>query len=186
MDFNDSKFTTVIHRNLWGQWTFVFEKSKLCNLSYSAADDTNSVKPSTVHACVYSGPDVESKLPPSTARTYRKVIQQLNLYLAGKLREFDIPCKLYGTEFQVKVWESLQTIPFGETRSYKEIAEQIGSPKAVRAVGSALHVNPIPFIYPCHRVIGKGGTLVGFGLGLDMKRRLLVIEGAIPQEMNLE
>lgn len=197
MNFSDEKFTTVRHRNLWGEWTFVFEKSKLCCLRYKAdiAEEANgnvfavhskNVKPSTLQACTYAVADIDANLPPVVSRAYRKAVQQLNEFLAGRRREFSIPYKLYGTEFQIKVWEALREIPFGETRTYKEIAEIVGSPKAVRAVGGALHVNPIPLILPCHRVIGKGGTLVGFGLGLDMKRRLLVIEGAIPQEMLLE
>lgn len=185
MDFSDAKFTTIRHRNLWGQWTFVFEKSKLCCLRYSTEDNSDA-RPSAVQACAYAVADLEAELPSSVLRAYRKTVQQLNEYLAGKRQEFSIPYKLYGTEFQVKVWEALKGIPFGETRSYKDIAQMVESPKAVRAVGGALHANPIPLILPCHRVIGKAGALVGFGLGLDMKRRLLVIEGAIPQEMLLE
>ncbi|PWJ68510.1 methylated-DNA-[protein]-cysteine S-methyltransferase [Fibrobacter sp. UWR4] len=186
MDFTDEKFTTVRHRNLWGEWTFVFEKSKLCSLNYSNEKEAKTIKPSSLQACTYAFADLDAELQPSVNRAYKKVVQQLNEYLLGKRKEFKIPYKLYGTEFQVKVWESLKEIPFGETRSYKDIAEMVGNPKAVRAVGGALHVNPIPFILPCHRVIGKAGDLVGFGLGLEMKRRLLVIEGAIPQEMFLE
>lgn len=185
MDFSGEKFTTIRHRNLWGQWTFVFEKSKLCSLKYSTEDNSDA-RPSSVQACTYAFADLEQELPPSVTRAYRKTVQQLNEYLAGKRQEFTIPYKLYGTDFQVRVWEALKEIPFGETRSYKDVAQMIDSPKAVRAVGGALHANPIPFILPCHRVIGKAGALVGFGLGLDMKRRLLVIEGAIPQEMLLE
>lgn len=185
MDFSSEKFTTIRHRNLWGQWTFVFEKSKLCCLRYSP-EESGEVRPSAVQACTYAVADIDANLPPSVSRAYRKAVQQLNEYLAGKRHEFSIPYKLYGTDFQVKVWEALKEIPYGETRSYKDVAEMVGSPKATRAVGGALHENPIPLILPCHRVIGKAGALVGFGLGLDMKRRLLVIEGAIPQEMNLE
>lgn len=182
MDFSDERFTTVSHRNLWGEWTFVFEKSKLCSLRYNS---TNA-RPSEVQACTYAVADLTDTLPPSVSRAYHKAVKQLNEYLAGKRRDFSIPYKLYGTEFQIKVWEALKEIPFGKTCTYKDVAIMVGSPKAVRAVGGALHANPIPLILPCHRVIGKGGTLVGFGLGLDMKRRLLVIEGAIPQEMLLE
>lgn len=196
MNFSDEKFTTVRHRNLWGEWTFVFEKSKLCSLRYKAETEnsdsspkqshSSNVKPSVVQACTYAVADIDTNLAPAVCRAYRKAVQQLNEFLAGKRKEFSVPYKLYGTEFQIKVWEALREIPFGETRTYKEIAEMVDCPKAVRAVGGALHVNPIPLILPCHRVIGKGGSLVGFGLGLDMKRRLLVIEGAIPQEMLLE
>ncbi|MCQ2096382.1 MAG: methylated-DNA--[protein]-cysteine S-methyltransferase [Fibrobacter sp.] len=186
MNFSSEQFTTIKHRNLWGQWTFVFEKSRLCCLSYTNEKEPESIKPSALQACTYSATDIEEELPQTVARAYRKVVQQLNEYLSEKRTDFSIPYKLYGTEFQKKVWDALKDIPRGETRSYEEIAKIVGSPKATRAVGAALHVNPIPFILPCHRVIGKSGTLVGFGLGLDMKRRLLVIEGAIPQEMLLE
>ena len=104
------------------------------------------------------------------------VAGQLKEYFAGKRREFDIPLKLSGTDFQLAVWNALQTIPYGETRSYREIAEQVGSPKACRAVGMANHRNPIAIIVPCHRVIGADGSLTGFGGGLELKRQLLELE----------
>lgn len=101
---------------------------------------------------------------------------QLCEYLDGKRKNFDFPYKLTGTDFQIKVWESLKTIPYGETRSYKQIAEQIGRPKAVRAAGTAMNKNPIAFALPCHRVIGANGGLVGYAYGLDLKKRLLELE----------
>ncbi|MBZ5592947.1 MAG: methylated-DNA--[protein]-cysteine S-methyltransferase [Acidobacteriia bacterium] len=107
----------------------------------------------------------------------REVIRQLRLYFAGDLREFDVPLELIGTDFQKRVWNALLTIPYGETRSYTEIAWQIGAPRAVRAVGAANGRNPIPIIVPCHRVIGASGSLVGFGGGLEWKRKLLDLEG---------
>ncbi|WP_298768510.1 methylated-DNA--[protein]-cysteine S-methyltransferase [uncultured Fibrobacter sp.] len=181
MDFSEPTFTTIAHRNLWGQWTFVFEKSKLCSLRY-----TGPGVPSSVQACAYAEPDIVHSLPPSVARAYRKAVQQLNLYLSGKLREFSLPIRIYGTEFQQKVWNAIAQIPYGETRTYQQIAEAIEEPRASRAVGAALHANPLQIILPCHRVVGKGGSLVGYALGLELKRRLLVIEGAIPQELLLE
>lgn len=181
MDFSDPKFTTIAHRNLWGQWTFVFEKSKLCSLRYTGPE-----VPSSVQACAYAEADTLHTLPSSVARAYRKAVQQLNHYLSGKLREFTLPFKIYGTDFQQKVWTALTEIPYGETRTYKQVAETIGEPRATRAVGAALHANPLQIILPCHRVVGKGGSLVGYALGLELKRRLLVIEGAIPQELLLE
>ncbi|ALS24222.1 methylated-DNA--[protein]-cysteine S-methyltransferase [Paenibacillus naphthalenovorans] len=102
---------------------------------------------------------------------------QLRDYFAGALHSFHLPLDLKGTPFQVKVWEALTEIPFGSTRSYKDIAERIGSPKAVRAVGGANNGNPVPIIVPCHRVIGANGTLVGYGGGLDKKTFLLQHEG---------
>ena len=181
MDFSDSRFTTVAHRNLWGEWTFVFEKSKLCSLRY-----TGGAAPSTVQACAYAESDEVHSLSSTVVRAYRKAVQQLNLYLAGKLREFSLPLKIYGTDFQKKVLDEISRIPYGETRTYKQVAEAIGEPRATRAVGAALHANPLQIILPCHRVVGQGGSLTGYALGLDIKRRLLVIEGAIPQELLLE
>ncbi|MDM1263547.1 MULTISPECIES: methylated-DNA--[protein]-cysteine S-methyltransferase [Acinetobacter] len=102
--------------------------------------------------------------------------QQLNEYFQGQRQTFELPLDFEGTEFQKKVWQALLNIPFGETRSYRQIAEQVGSPKAVRAVGAANGQNPISIIAPCHRVIGSGGTLVGFAGGLDNKEILLKLE----------
>ena len=106
----------------------------------------------------------------------REAAQQIKEYLNGKRKEFDLPLKLYGTDFQRSVWKALLTIPYGETRSYGEIAEQIGNAKACRAVGMANHWNPIAIIVPCHRVIGADGSLTGFGGGLTLKRQLLDLE----------
>lgn len=105
-----------------------------------------------------------------------KTAQQLNEYFAGKRQQFDLPLDFEGTEFQQQVWQALLTIPFGETRSYKQIAEQIGNVKAVRAVGAANGKNPISIIAPCHRVVGANGKLVGFAGGLENKEILLKIE----------
>jgi methylated-DNA-[protein]-cysteine S-methyltransferase len=102
--------------------------------------------------------------------------RQLRAYFAGETREFDLPLDMRGTEFQKRVWRELLTIPFGETRGYGEIAGALGAPKAVRAVGAANGANPIPIVVPCHRVIGAGGKLVGYGGGLALKRRLLELE----------
>jgi methylated-DNA-[protein]-cysteine S-methyltransferase len=102
--------------------------------------------------------------------------RQLEEYFAGERREFDLPLHLTGTEFQVRVLEELQCIPYGETTSYSAIAERIGRPKATRAVGAANGRNPIPIVIPCHRVIGRGGNLTGFGGGLETKAELLRLE----------
>lgn len=102
--------------------------------------------------------------------------KQLTEYFAGKRQQFDLPLDFEGTEFQQKVWQALLTIPFGETRSYRDIAEQIGNVKAVRAVGAANGKNPISIIAPCHRVVGTNGKLVGFAGGLDNKDILLRLE----------
>ncbi|ANP50552.1 methylated-DNA-[protein]-cysteine S-methyltransferase [Streptomyces griseochromogenes] len=102
--------------------------------------------------------------------------EQLSAYFAGELKEFTVELRLHGTTFQRAVWDQLTRIPYGETRSYGELADALGNPKASRAVGLANGKNPIGIIVPCHRVIGAGGDLTGYGGGLDRKRRLLDFE----------
>jgi methylated-DNA-[protein]-cysteine S-methyltransferase len=102
--------------------------------------------------------------------------RQLNEYFSGTRQAFDLKLDFVGTEFQNKVWKALLAIPFGQTRSYAQIARQIGSPKAVRAVGAANGRNPISIVAPCHRVIGSNGTLTGFAGGLEAKAHLLALE----------
>lgn len=106
----------------------------------------------------------------------KKAAEQLYEYLGGKRKIFDVPVYLEGTDFQKAVWEALKEIPYGETRSYRQIAERIGRPKACRAVGMANNRNPVAIIVPCHRVIGADGRLVGYGGGLEIKERLLTLE----------
>jgi methylated-DNA-[protein]-cysteine S-methyltransferase len=106
----------------------------------------------------------------------KEAAAQIDDYLAGRRRQFSLPLALHGTEFQLAVWKALQTIPYGETRSYCDIAAQIGKPKAARAVGMANHNNPVSIIIPCHRVIGKNGGLTGYGGGLHIKKFLLDLE----------
>jgi methylated-DNA-[protein]-cysteine S-methyltransferase len=106
----------------------------------------------------------------------RQAVAQLRAYFAGELREFDLTLDMQGTEFQRRVWRELLKIPYGETSSYSFVANTIGAPKAVRAVGAANGRNPIPIVVPCHRVIGAGGSLVGYGGGLPLKRFLLDLE----------
>ena len=110
------------------------------------------------------------------AGAFAEVIRQLKAYFRGELRAFDLPLEMGGTEFQSRVWSALREIPYGETISYRELAERIGNLKAVRAVGLANGSNPIPIIVPCHRVIGSDGSLTGFGGGLENKRKLLDLE----------
>lgn len=106
----------------------------------------------------------------------RETAKQLDQYFAGKRTQFDLPLSPAGTDFQKRVWMALRAIPYGEAVAYRDIAERIGSPKAVRAVGGANGCNPIAVIVPCHRVIGADGSLTGFGGGLDRKRFLLALE----------
>lgn len=111
---------------------------------------------------------------------------QLTDYFAGRRRIFDIPLDAQGTPFQKQVWAALSTIPFGETRSYLDIAKQIGNAAAIRAVGAANGRNPISIIVPCHRVIGSDGTLTGFAGGLETKAKLLALEGIGDRQMALD
>ena len=106
--------------------------------------------------------------------------RQLDDYFAGRRPAFDLPLAPRGTDFQLRVWQALRAIPFGETRSYAQLAQAIDRPTALRAVGAANGRNPIPVIVPCHRVIGAGGALTGFGGGLPTKEFLLRLEGALP------
>jgi methylated-DNA-[protein]-cysteine S-methyltransferase len=106
-----------------------------------------------------------------------EAVRQLCAYFAGELRQFTLPLDPQGTGFQKRVWTALQSIPFGEVRSYTDIARAIDAPLAVRAVGAANGANPLPIVIPCHRVIGASGKLVGYGGGLTLKKRLLELEG---------
>ena len=106
---------------------------------------------------------------------------QLAEYFDGRRRQFDLTMQFSGTEFQMAVLDALREIPYGETRSYADIAEQIGRPRAVRAVGAANGRNPLPILIPCHRVVGSDGSLTGFGGGLEVKRQLLALEAETVQ-----
>jgi len=123
------------------------------------------------------------KIPSPSGTTGRKsrgffapVKAQLRAYFKRELKQFDLPLAPVGTPFQLKVWQALRAIPYGELVSYKTIAEAVGNSKAVRAVGGANGKNPIPIIVPCHRVIGSDGSLTGFGGGLETKKRLIDLE----------
>lgn len=119
--------------------------------------------------------DVEGKNIEET-ELIKKAFNEFKEYLSGDRKNFDIPLEPEGTEFQLKVWEALKSIPYGETCSYKDIAKKVGSSKAYRAVGLANNKNPISIFIPCHRVIGSNGKLVGYGGGLDVKEFLLKLE----------
>ncbi|WP_309867467.1 methylated-DNA--[protein]-cysteine S-methyltransferase [Desmospora profundinema] len=108
------------------------------------------------------------------------VTRQLREYFEGRRRSFDVDLDLFGTSFQKLVWEQLLTIPYGELRSYKEVAQRMGAAKAVRAVGGANNKNPVSILVPCHRVVGSNGSLVGYGAGLEIKETLLRLEGSLP------
>ncbi|WKY43796.1 methylated-DNA--[protein]-cysteine S-methyltransferase [Eubacteriaceae bacterium ES2] len=108
--------------------------------------------------------------------TIKKASTQLGEYFKGSRKAFDLPMRLVGTDFQMRVWASLQKIPYGKTISYKEVAQMIDHPRAYRAVGSANHYNPLPIIIPCHRVIKSGGQVGGYGGGSLIKEHLLLLE----------
>jgi O-6-methylguanine DNA methyltransferase len=114
-----------------------------------------------------------------SSRAMQCYVNQLEEYFAGKRREFTFPLDLRGTDFQRACWRALLAIPYGETRTYADIARAVGKPNAFRAVGMANNRNPIAIIVPCHRVIASDGTLCGYGGGLEVKRKLLELEGAL-------
>ena len=113
----------------------------------------------------------------SDSKVLLKAVSQLEEYFKGKRKVFNLPLKLEGTDFQKKCWDELLKIPYGEVCSYQDIAREVGNIKAVRAVGGANHNNPVAIIVPCHRVIGKDGSLTGYGGGLHVKEFLLGLEG---------
>lgn len=112
--------------------------------------------------------------PPSSVLA--EAARQLLAYFAGELRRFELPLEPEGTAFERRVWDAVAAIPYGDTRSYAEIARAVGSPGAARAVGAANGANPLPILVPCHRVVGSNGALTGYGGGLELKRRLLDLE----------
>lgn len=130
--------------------------------------------------------DLSSEPAPYLTRNFEQIIEvsedkggyskEINLFLEGKLKKFSLPIYFKGTEFQEKVWKELLNIPYGETRTYKELAERVNCMKGYRAVGGALNENPLAIIIPCHRVIGSDGKLTGFAGGVDLKGKLLQLE----------
>ena len=152
----------VIYHSPIGKLKLVSDGDYLIELHFStrAGESAPSIEPG------------QEKVKP-----FPEVFRQLDEYFAGRRTEFDVPIRFIGTPFQVRAWEALKTIPFGETISYKEEARRVGS--VPRAVGLANGQNPVPIIVPCHRVIGADGSLVGFGGGLDLKRALLSFEATV-------
>jgi len=118
-------------------------------------------------------PRVASHATPLLARGRAQLLE----YLAGERKRFDLPLAPEGTPFQRRVWRALEDIPWGQTRTYRQVAQAVGCPKGFRAVGMANHANPIPIFIPCHRVVGADGSLTGYGGGVELKRALLAIEG---------
>jgi O-6-methylguanine DNA methyltransferase len=134
--------------------------------------------------------DRESTSPPiagaaSKVPLVHKLQSQINEYFAGTREEFDLPLDLQGTDFQLKVWNLLQSIPYGDTLSYKHLADKYGERNAIRALASATSKNKIAIIIPCHRIIGSDGSLTGYAWGLQKKRFLLVHEGGLAEQKQL-
>ncbi len=145
-----------------GRLTIAADKQGICRIEFGDRPQDGPRRPSTLT---------------NAAAT------QLQEYFAGKRRFFDLALSPHGTEFQLSVWKALESIPYGQTRTYAEIAEAVGNPKGYRAVGMANNKNPLPIVVPCHRVIGADGKLVGYAGGLKVKRYLLGIEGIDTSKM---
>ncbi len=151
----------------WGPIWLAFTSRGLCGLSLRGGrEDVVRRLRSRWDDCVME----------TDPRARKQVIPQLREYFQGRRRRFQLPLDLRGTPFQIAVWKALMEIPFGETRSYQDVAVRVKRPLAMRAVGQANGRNPIPIIVPCHRVIRSSGELGGYGGGLDLKRRLLELE----------
>lgn len=151
------------------KWTFFIAASDIGLCVVGSFDDFDAFE----QYCQKKFPEKQLKKDEMQLMTYTL---QVNEFLNGKRKKFTIPLDLHGTSFQREVWEAALMIPYGETKSYGELAHMINNPKAVRAVGAALGSNPILFAIPCHRIIAKTGALTGFGAGLDMKEMLLTLE----------
>ena len=146
---------------------FCAEEDALCAVGFGA-----EISPRTARALSRHGLTLREGSSP----LLEQAIAQARAYLAGERRTFTMPLRTYGTEFQKAVWRTLQPIPYGATRSYAEVAQVVGRPRAVRAVGQAVGRNPLTLFIPCHRVIGSDGSLTGFGGGLERKVALLTLE----------
>ena len=144
-----------------------FNEQAICQISFLHPNKAEKLKESLV---------AQTNLPPAADRLLSHTTKQLDEYFANVRQDFDLPLNPSGTLFQKKVWEALTKVPYGETRTYKEIAIAIGNEKACRAVGMANHNNPIAIIIPCHRVIGSDGSLTGYAGGLHIKQALLDLE----------
>jgi methylated-DNA-[protein]-cysteine S-methyltransferase len=148
-----------------GTFTLTADEHGLCGLSFPV--ETPIVPP-------------ESLVTIAAHPLLHEAGQQLLAYLSGSRRDFDLPLSIHGTAFQREVWEQLRTIPYGLTLTYGELAGRIGGRHKARAVGGAAHANPLAIVIPCHRLIGAGGKLTGFGGGLPMKQTLLDLEAKFP------
>jgi len=150
---------------------------KMVKYSYNMPVGTIGIYEKENKICAVRLADIQDVCEEKETPLIKETAQQLKEYFAGSRKEFTLPLLLEGTDFQIKVWQALTKIPYGETRSYKQIAQNIGNPKAQRAVGGANNKNKILIIIPCHRVTGANGSLTGYACGIDIKRYLLNLEG---------
>ena len=144
--------------------------------TFSGIALTCQVKDGAVTGLSFGGGAFGASPDPGSLALWERLRGELEEYFAGTRKSFDLPIRCAGTPFQRRVWAALAEIPYGETRSYGQIARLTGSPGAARAVGMACHVNPVVLLIPCHRVVGATGALTGFGGGLEVKKRLLALE----------
>jgi len=157
------------HQTKIGELVFGSFGGKLCLLGFGDRETRRAVDGGIRKK-------LDAEFVEQSEKVLEQTMKQVDEYLNGNRKEFDMPLLMVGTEFQKRVWNALRRVPYGATSTYGQIAEAIGSPKAVRAVGNANSVNPISIIVPCHRIIGGDGGLVGYGGGLSVKRRLLELE----------
>lgn len=151
----------------WGSLRLIATEYGLCRLLLSGEADADR----------WVARHLPGHVPVEGAPLLREAARQLQQYFSGERCGFDVPVDVRGTPFQKAVWQALQTIPYGETRSYAQVAAQVGRPQATRAVGAANGANPLPIVIPCHRVIRKDGSPGGYGGGLALKVALLRLEG---------
>ena len=144
--------------------------------TFSGIALTCRVKDGAVTGLAFGGGASGASPDPGALALWERLRGELEEYFVGARKSFDLPIRFAGTPFQRRVWAALAEIPYGETRSYGQIARLVGSPGAARAVGMACHVNPVVLLIPCHRVVGATGALTGFGGGLEVKKRLLTLE----------
>jgi len=156
-------------------WFYSFPRVDSINVDLNSID-LSFIEENGVITNILFGQGEAGQMQVEETPVIKRAITQVGEYLVGARKNFDFPFLPSGTEFQKRVWDALVAIPYGETRTYKEIAVQAGNGKAARAVGMANNRNPIPIVIPCHRVIGHDGSLTGFGGGLDLKKYLLELE----------
>ena len=166
-------FSYSIHRSPVGPLTIVVSAAGLLRLGLPLTDSQPSLRETLRGLASVS----------ESEDATRTTVTELEQYFAGQRRLFTLPLDLRGTDFQKRCWRALLDIPYGQTRTYADIARAVGSPSGFRAVGMANHDNPIPIVVPCHRVVASDGTLGGYGGGLGMKRQLLQLEAAQAAEI---